>query len=203
MAFAAAGSPRRMSRARGEALIRSGPWVPLMRFRDLDQAARLTLAGSLAAVVSFFLPWFQVRLNLQFIDVTGLGAATAPLLLRQIGTPAGAVESLLLALFGAVALLCALGSLLLILAPGLSTMREMNPKAGVRLAAVGLVCTVLAIVVMAAMVGPQVGITTITYGSLLALLGFALATWAWPRARRLGDEEEHHEPAPPPPQAGA
>lgn len=171
-----------------------------MRFRDLDQAARLTLAGSLAAVVAFLLPWFTVRLSLQLVDITGLALTTAPLLLRQIGTPVGLAEGLLLALAALVALVCALGSLLVILAPALSTMREMNPRGGRRFALAGLVATVVVLVLMAAVVGPRVGVTTITYGTALALVGFGLSAWAWPRARRLGDEEEHHA-SPPPPQA--
>lgn len=174
-----------------------------MRFKDLDQAARLTLAGSLAAVVSFFLPWFTVRLNLQVVDFTGLGIATAPLLLRQIGTPVGAVEAVLLALLGIVALVSALATLLLIIAPAMSTMRDMNPRAGFRFAAVGLAASILAILLMAIVIGRQVGVTTVTYGAALALVGFGLAAWGWPKAHRLGDEEEGHGAPSPPPGAGA
>lgn len=174
-----------------------------MRFRDLDTQARLVFAGSLAAVLAFFLPWFTVRLNLQLVDITGTGLATSPILFSQIGTPVAAAEAVALAFLALVALVCALGGFLLILAPAVSTMREMNPRGGQRFAVVGLAASVLAIVIMAALIGPQVGVTAITYGAALALVGFGLAAWAWPRAHRLGDEDDGHAGHAPPPGAGA
>lgn len=168
-----------------------------MRFRDLDGMARLTLGGSAAAVLGFFLPWFTVRLSLQVADLSGISLAAAPSVLGRIGISVG-WPGFLLAAAALLALVCALATFLLILAPAVSTLRELNARAGQRFAALGLAAALVAMLVMLVAVGPQLGATSLSYGALLAIVGLGLAAYAWPRARRLGDDEEPHEPAPTP-----
>jgi hypothetical protein len=179
-----------------------------VRFQDFDGNARITLAGALAALVGFVLPWVTLRLNLQVLDLNGTALAAAPLVFARIGTPAGPLEVALVAIAAGLAMVCAIANLLLILAPGLSTLRGLNHRAGQRLSIVGAVAVATALLLMAAVVGPQVGVTAITYGAVLSLAGLALSAYAWPKARRLGDEDEdedeHDAPgagAPPPPAA--
>lgn len=177
-----------------------------MRFQDFDGNARITLAGALAALVGFALPWVTLRLNLQVLDLSGTALAAAPLVFGRIGTPAGAIEVALVAIAAGLALVCAIANALLILAPGLSTLRDLHRAAGQRLSIAGAVGAAAALLLMAAVVGPQVGVTAITYGAVVSLAGLAVSAYAWPKARRLGDEDEdehdaHAAGAPPPPAA--
>jgi hypothetical protein len=167
------------------------------RFRDFDGMARLTLLASAAATLAFLLPWVSVRLGLQNSDILGLQMPVLPLLIAQrIGTPDLELPAALVALLGFVALVAALGSLVLILAPGLQSLRDLNPAAGRKLCAAGLATSVLAALLLWLWVGPALGVTSLTYGAALAFVGFALGIVAWPRAHRLGDDEA--EAAPPP-----
>lgn len=167
-------------------------------FRDYDTMARLALAGTLASVLAFLLPWVTVRLNLQVVTFSGTGLAVAPAILQSIGTPGSLVEGLAVALLAGLALVCALAGLALALAPGLRG-GALHTVAGRNLAWVGLVASALVVGLMAAWVGPRVGVTVLEGGAVLGLVGFLLAAAAWPRARLLG--QSGHEPAAPNPAA--
>lgn len=167
-------------------------------FRDFDGPARMTLAGHVVALVAFALPWATVRLSLQVVEFGGTGMAAAPLLLDRIGAPVPLLDALLVAVPAAAALVCAIGGFLLVLAPALSPMRDLNPRAGKGFAGVGLAGALVSVLAMLLLVGPQVGVTQATYGAFLALAGFALALYAWPRGRRVDDEAAaEHAPTQP------
>lgn len=169
----------------------------MARFGDYDGMARLALVGSLAAVLSFVLPWASFRPDLQVVDFSGAQLVVAPALLAQIGTPGGLAAGLGVALVALVALLAGLASLLLALAPGLKRAGAPNVRAGRDLAAVGLGAALLEVVLVAVWLGPQVGVTQVQYGAAVGVLGFLLAAAAWPRARLVGEAEATAGATPP------
>jgi hypothetical protein len=161
-----------------------------VRFRDYDTMARLALAGALASSVAFLLPWALVRQGASTHVFGGLSLVIAPAVLRELRTPGLEVGSAFVALGAGIALIAALGDLLLALEPGLRPYAQFNPAAGRKLAFAGLATAALAIAAFEAVVGPAVGLTTLEPAALLTLVGFALSIYAWPRAQLLGEEPD-------------
>lgn len=179
------------------------PWLVVGRFGEYDGSARLVVVGAAMALVGYLLPWVTFRLNLQAADLSGLDLVVAPAQLARIGTPTGLVEGAAVAALAGLGLIAVLAGFLLAVVPGLRLAMPLPRKAGQGLAVVGLAAAVLVMLLLLVWVGPQVGVTQVSYGAALVVVGLGLAVVAWPRARLLGDEDAQAEPPPPPSQGAA
>ncbi|HEV8358883.1 MAG TPA: hypothetical protein VGR28_00355 [Candidatus Thermoplasmatota archaeon] len=162
----------------------------MARFRDYDGMARLALAGALASTAALFLPWVSIRQGLGFsASFNGFDLLVAPAIVHTTQTPGTLVVSIVVALAGGLAVLGALGGFLVAAEPGLRRAGALNPRAGRALAIAGLAGALVALAVMALLVAPALGPTSLELGAPLGVLGFVLSAVGWPRAHLLGEPE--------------